>query len=519
MAISTGLSVPIFNVLKYFFIILFIETIARGALNNIHIFFRKFDLYRGRSTSLAKSRIDRYNLLQVRGKGTVVRIFSWALLVTCFYAVEIMFEFSSDATSQLTAHSERFLVYNASYSSCDPSDLFQSFLAVRLTEMAISCVDVTEIEYVLYRPVWFRDVSSGENNAAEAALCVKIPQNVLQRGERIYKDRRFGEGSPSWDAVSDLIEALKVNAWSADGDKDRALVVLPVLSADIYYTVTYTLPENNLYQRASLLVVQVPSRPGAMCGGFVVGTVGDDLSRVAMTACIANSTSGYHYLEIHGTATVPLDPDRVEKEIWNVDVSIYFGIAIRNFTDRVFDPNDKGAFAKVIAYGGMLSIAAEKDDKSLNKYAALYKHCNLFKVPEPMDAIQWRKVEFAKAEEVITVSLSEWGLIMVVAWSLSLWVVAYCLLGIADRKGMPKAVEGELDIARRWAARENSTLIPDSTGLREESPLKRWIYRFRGSQVRQAFLNVEVGSDCDDIVASRIPERILRDCSKPFKDL
>lgn len=511
MAITTGLSVPVFNVLKYLFIIVFIETIARGALNNIHVFLRRFDLYKGRGTALSRSRIDRYNLLQVRAKQSFLRIIFWMLLVTCFYAVEIMFEFSSTAVPQVTGRPARKLVYNASYSACVPADVMEGFVASTMAEMAMSCVDLTDTEYTLYRPLWIKD----ESQAGETALCVKVPQNVLRKGNRIYKDRRFTKGSPSWDAVADLIASVKASAWITNFNNDKALVVITVSSADILFLNTLS-PLKHTY-RIGHMAVSVPSRPNAFCGGYVAGAVGEGVMKVRMYACVENSTSGFHYLQVHGTAAIFLDADLIQKEYWTVDVVTYFGVAIRNFAEGVIDPNDEQRPQKLLAFSGMLGAAIGKDSDSLNRYAVIIKHCNLFNIAQEWDKSEWREVQQAIVRETITVSLSEWGLIMVIGWSFTLYIAAKCLQYVADRRGMPRAVEGEMDIARRWANQEDVKVNQVITKPQQGVSFRTGLCRFLHLRRKQIHLIVEAGQEYDDVVANHISVEIQRDTSKPFK--
>lgn len=511
MTITTGLSVSVFNVLKYFFLIIFIETIARRAMNDIHVFLRKFNLYKGLGCRLSNSRIDRYSLLQIGGNGSFMRNVLWLLLVICLYTVEISFEFSSGAVRQLKVSSEQKLVYEASFNACAAHDLFHSSVAFRMSEMATLCVDLTENEYTLYRPVWVQE----ESREAEIALCVKVPQNVLGKGERAYTDRRFSEGTSSFHAVADLISALKANAWNSNDCKDRDLVVISVSNSDIFSSKNFD-PRNHLL-RAGLLLVRIPSRPGAYCGGVVMGAVGEGVMGLTISACVDKSITGLHYLQMRGTAPVFVDADLMETESWTVIVATYFGIAIRNFTKGVFNLESNPGPNKILGYTGLISSGFSKDAESLSKYAAVYKHCNLFNIAQGWDAKKWREVEYASVEEVITVTLSELGLAVVICWSIVLWIIAQYLLRFADRRGMPEAIEGEMDIAQRWAAKEDIKEIEEGTAQLQDSYPEGWLHRCFSSKSTQIYLNVEAGTISDDIVASRQSVHVLRDKSKRFK--
>lgn len=185
MAVDTGLSVPVFDVLKYFIIVIFVETIAREALRNIYAFLRRLDLYKGNASLLFSSRVDRYNLLQLSGKRFVARFGFWFVLVTCFYAVEIIFEFSSHAASRVRTSPERLQEYNTSHPTCGVVDMLRDFVAPRLAEMALASVELTDEEYTVYTPLWIK----GKHRVAVSAGCVKIPENSLGRGKRMYKER------------------------------------------------------------------------------------------------------------------------------------------------------------------------------------------------------------------------------------------------------------------------------------------------------------------------------------------
>lgn len=518
MRIETGLPVPIFNVLKYFFFIVFIETVARNALNNVYLFLRKFDLYKGNGTALCSSRIDRYNLLQMTRSRSILRVVFWTLLVTCFYAVEILFEFSLDASSQRSMRSERMLVYNASYSACGSFNWLPTAVAYDMSTMAKSCVDLTEKEYILYRPTWIREESSQQS---QRSFCAKVPRNELRRGKLIYEDRCFTEGSPSWDAVADILAALRTNASSSNDYQKTSLITISVssqhifLSENLQFSANRSTAENSY--RTALLNVVFPSKTSfVLCGGLIYGAVGEGIFKIIMYSCLENSSSGLHYMQVSGTASVFLDVEFMETEQWTVDVATYFGIAIRNFTRGVLSSNHNKDFVQTVIYASMLSAVYGKDSDSLNQYAAIFKHCDLLKVAQPWDRAEWQEVQDVNLEKEFTVLFSRWGLVPVICWTITLWVTARFLLRFADRKEMPDSIEGEISIAQRWATREDDKRDQLFTSAQHESS-RRWIHRFTCSPSAQAYLNVAAGSDFDDIVASRAPIQISRDTSKPFK--
>lgn len=86
-----------------------------------------------------------------------------------------------------------------------------------------------------------------------------------------------------------------------------------------------------------VLIVPIPSRV-AFCGGQVAGDVGGGMMFVNIFACVDNTMSGFHFLQVYGTAPIYLDAALMEKVPWTVDVATFFGIAIRNFTKGILNP-------------------------------------------------------------------------------------------------------------------------------------------------------------------------------------
>lgn len=469
------------------------------------------------------SRIDRYNLLRPRGKRSPLRSILFALLVTCVYVVEMAFEFSSEGVPEVPTLAQR-PVYNASYSACDAFRWPSTKVAPYMASMAKSCVDLSDNEYTLYRPVWIKTESQV---IGQTVHCAKVPKNVLRKGERIYKDRRFTEGTPSWDAAVDMVAALKANSSRLNDDGDSSLVIMSISTNNVLFsgpTAGAIFQEDpsttsNSADRPALVLVRVRSRTSNLfCGGLIHGGVGDKVFKIRMYGCFQESTSGLHYLQVQGTAPVFVDPDRMESEYWTVNVAVYLGIAIRDFARGVINPSGNISLLNLVTYTRVISATGGKDSDSLNRYAAIYKHCDLLKVAVPKDNIQLQDVEYVLEKQRITVSLAEWGLTLMICWSFTLWIVARILLTIATRKGMPKAVGGEIGISRRWATQEDMKQNISSPKQSQGSPYKRWFHCNIFSQSKQTFLNVELGTKYDDIVASRTPTPTIRDMSKPFSE-
>lgn len=88
----------------------------------------------------------------------------------------------------------------------------------------------------------------------------------------------------------------------------------------------------------------------------------------------------------------------MDKEPWTVLVVAQFGIAIHNFTAGVLDSEEELGFTYPVGFSGVLSLAAGKDLDSINKYAAIYKHCDQILATQSTDSVSWQNVKNAKAE-------------------------------------------------------------------------------------------------------------------------
>lgn len=244
--------------------------------------------------------------------------------------------------------------------------------------------------------------------------------------------------------------------------------------------------------------------------------------QVALFSCIERKNkSTFNYLQVSGTAPVFKDASVMDEEPWTVLVVAQFGIAIHDFTAGVLDSEEELGFTYPVGFSGVLSLAAGKDLDSINKYAAVYKHCDQILATQSTDSVSWQNVKNAKAERIITISISDWLLALVLCWSVLIWMTSASALVFADRHGMPKAVDGEVYIALRWA-RQEDTEVNDNQAKVEERQIassKSKIGKIFTLLVSDVFPNVDEGMDHDDVVACRLPARVSRDRSKPFRQL
>lgn len=259
-----------------------------------------------------------------------------------------------------------------------------------------------------------------------------------------------------WKGVGNLIKALEANAWNASEVFRSEFLVMSVSNEHILST--RIIPEGGSKIMTGLFLIHVP--PVFMfCGGAIVGKIGEGVMQAMLFSFIErNDENVFNYLQLFGAAPVFKAASVVDKEPWTIPVVTQFGIAIQDFAARVLEKEEGPKFTKPTGNSGILSLAPGKDSDSINRHAAVYKHCDKIFVAQATDSMSWRDVENARAEEMITVSVSEWGLALVVCWSLLLRAQSVYFLYSADRRGMPTAVDGEVHIALRWAKCEDTNL-------------------------------------------------------------
>lgn len=512
MLIDTGLSVSFFNVLKYFVISVFLEAIVRTALNNVDVFFRALDLYHGRPVSFHPSRIDRYSLSSISRLRSQRRLFSTFSLALCAYIVEILLEFSSDAKESAYPISRRLELYQPTHGACTTLQLAHNNTIDLITDLAFSCVFLTQQAYTFYNVKWQR-----LENSPPIPLCVHTRDNILHKGDRIYKSINYRNGSYEESSVLSLKEALIAHSWQSNGNSSKYTVILPVTSADVMSTSLYSVNGRN-YTRANLLS-QVNST-NIKCVGTVFGRHQDGHMTLRLYGCFGNIPHGRNYIEASGTSLVEADAEFVNSITWSTFVYVDLVEAIHNFTSGVVDA---GNMEGVQGFTMLLAAGIGKDADSVNKYAVVYKHCSDYLVPQYKDAFRTTMYDKADSEQAITFYASTWGLVLLIVWPTLLSSLCLGLHFWRKRKRLPTSIRGEEDIGRRWLARcsEKKDPIDAQVTIRR----KRGLCEVRGQWLRwlvcssRVFLNVKVGQTEDDIIVGLEAVNVKRSVSKGFKKL
>lgn len=511
MSVDTGLSVPIFNVLKYFVISVFLEAIVRTSLDNVEVFFRALDLYHGRPVSLNPSRVDRYNLSAIIRFCSLPRLFFTLFLACCAYAVEILLEFSS--TAQVTRFSTPGLLdlYQPTHRACTPLQLNHHGTMELMADLARSCVRLTEDKYIFYNVSWQR-----QNRAAPLPLCVPTRDNILQEDDRIFKSIRYANGSREDKSITSFRISLIKHTWQSNYNRTR-YAVLRFTEADVQ-SASSSIVEGRKFTRA--VVVSRVEGTNIQCVGTVFGRHGDGVMSLRVYGCFQDIAGGHNYFQMVGTSIIEKDAEFVDSIAWSTLSNVGYGTAIFNFTSGVADIRN---MESVQALTMFLAAGTAKDVDSVNKYAAVYKHCSDFFVPQDSDNVRKHKFEKAASKMKISVSVAKWALVLLVLWPILLWWLSAGLHIRGKRMKLPMNIRGEGDIGLRWLAR-SSARIPKETS--QSANKKQKSLSFFGKdcfkwfrQPEDVFLNVEVGEIEDDIVVGSRAFFVDRSSSSCFKNI
>lgn len=503
MVFNTNLPVPIFNVLKYFIISVFLEAAVRFSLDMFESFFRAVALCQGRPVCLSHSRIDRYNLSSRRQfrKNTPAMVTTTAL-ACCAYSVEILLEFSSGAEIAEYSRPGGLNLYAASHQACTVSQLLQGNTMPLIMDLATSCVDIIKSNFVFYNVSWVK-----QNDTMPAPLCVHAKDNILQEGPVIYKNLDYANDSLEEKSISSFRRSLHANSWESSGDPEREVVVVQQNQDDIHSVSRYSHGGDSFIRAVLLTKVQNTS---IQCVGTATGKYGEGVMSSFLFGCFVRIEHGYIYIQTPGTALIEEDAEYLEKKNWSSFVvlsTLTHKSDIYNFSSEIIDEMD---IERLLAYSTLLALASGKDADSLNRYAVVYKYCSEYFVPKDIDSFQEQKFDKATAEPRITAFIYNWGIIVAIVWILFL-ITADCIIFVLrKRKNLPGALLGENDIGRRWLSRypvdkngRGTQLDNDSGNSKQTKRVNcRWCLDF----TKEVFLVVEKEDGINTIVVKSTAE-------------
>lgn len=513
MLIDTGLSVPAFNVLKYFVISVFLEAIVRTSLNNFEVFFRALVIHRGQAVELRHSRKDRYWLLSTyRSHKNCPTVLVTTILAITAYAVEILLEFSSSAQEVQQALPGRLDLFQVSHPVCSPAQLQHEQTLQLVDDMASSCVYLHDKTYFFYNVSWQREDSSGP-----MPVCIHTRDNVLQTGNIIYSSLDYLNGSIEEKSLTDFRQTLHAKSWKSQGTGDQEVVMIRLSSRDLRSSTQYT-NAGSVFTKAILLTKV--SNTDIQCVGTAFGRQWAKIMSLRIYGCIRPIANGYNYIETPGASLIEIDARSIASSDWSTAVVVRTMTRmtdVYNFTKNVTSSKD---IDEVIAFAILLSFGTGKSVDNINKYAVVYKHCAQYSVPQSGDVSRVQDFDKADSEKKITAFVYEWGLLLAVLWPLLLSLVSFCFYVWGRRKGLPTTLLGEGEIGQRWLSRsgdktrrtadQSKPTNKDSTTIAG----KLWAHCF--SETNQVFLNVEIGELGDSIVVSSNPVTVERDIRCPF---
>lgn len=512
MPVDSGLSVPVFNVFKYFVISVVLEAIIRTSLDNVKVFFRALELEHGRPVSLNRPRIDRYSLSSVlRQRGLPGFIFVFFLACVA-YSVEILLEFSSNAEAHLYPVSGRLFLYQPTHRACTPMQLDRNNTIDLVMDVASSCVVLTEDKYTFYNVSWQR-----QENSYPTPVCVHTSDNILHEDSRIYKLTSFANGTLEERSLTGSLNTLQKYSWQPNVTRSGYVTILSFSNTDVKSIASYTLDGRN-YTRAVML--SHIANTSVQCSGMLFGRHGDGYLSLRVYGCFDEISGGRNYIEAAGTSLVKADAESLDLQRWDTLVSVRIGNMIYNFTSKVAEVDDLERIQGLIM---LLSSGFGKNSDLINKYAVVHKHCSAYLVPQLTDVVREQPFSKADSEQKITVVISEWALVILAVWPISLSVVSFVFHIRGKRKKLPMDMHGEGNIGQRWLSRSYDVdrLVSNEPTSNKKQFLnvvrREWLGCF--AQQNCVFLNVENGETADDIVVGRTALCIERDYSRTFKKI
>lgn len=531
MAIDTQLDLSSFNVIKYIFVFVIFDVVIRLSLRGIAVFFRRNSLYHGHSVPLQNEPFDRYNIREYSQEYRSLTSLFLFLVTLSAYAVEFLLEFSTDSIERTVAIPGNVRVMNASLEVCSFGDAITSNSYYDMIQIADECIDIDPRGrmYVFYKYVWHMKTSTDSStSSSKELLCVRSEDNILSNNSLIYStaDIQFREEKE--------IDDLKAASFGANGDPDQDFIVIQVRSNDIFVSREYM--QSGKLITAGYITVQLPSRSGnsIKCYGYVFGRHGANQMLAEISFCIYSQA----FIYVDGSVLIKEDASVLNQSNWKVEVACMHGRVIRNFAKGL-----KSGFLNTDAFAKFLGSVKRPDERSIQKYAALYHNCENVRVPLQYNAEE-KTIPNAMVQTTVTVSVKTWSLVLLCAWSALLAFISILLTSIAKRKKMPDNIFGEQAMARRWMkcsneiprkqtfsercdesdfAQSGTSRIEDSSisaeleSSQKPSFLSRLPSIFRKN--KPMYLSVVVGHSQDDIAISLSKKYVKRNKQKTFQDV
>lgn len=511
--LETGLSLPLFNVIKYFILFFAFDILVRISLDYLKAFIRAKCLNEGRSVPLSSSPIDRYGLSShAIKKFTLLSLFI-AVPTILTYGLEILLEFSSDSVvKEINVPGELFLV-PADQGICELNDISTVDIGERMIDFAHQCITLDEDTgtYKIYKANW--EVT--DSNVFPS--CVKTNENILINGSSPYDES-------TWITDEVLLEDADVSKLDSGPKSVNAVLLIQVNSSHVFFQRTFF----NDQHITGGYRAQIPDSEIA-CFGNIFGRVGEGLIKLENRICIRGSwpfTDDTDLIFFPGTGIVYEDVANISTRDWSAPVvgTDFNGVkGLRKFAKGVTSEK----FSSIETYMVFLGLTNNRDHRSLQRYAILFRECGLVNVPKLGAIPRYERVPNANSAPDVRVAVTKWALCIVIFWPALLLSLKFILWFYMQRHSLPKNVYGEKEIASLWYLDQENDCNPTGTINQESSDSEsiidiednsRKVFNW-GGRGTQLYLSVDDSNHLDKILVTTSPKEIRRDKSKNFRSL
>lgn len=242
--------------------------------------------------------------------------------------------------------------------------------------------------------------------------------------------------------------------------------------------------------------------------------------KVQVSSCLEGSMpfpADSRFVFLLGSGRVVEDAADMKSKPWTTTIAGISGRVVANVSEGVGKP----VFISTETYTTFLGLTYNRDDISLQKYAALYKNCEHVRIPRGISESRNQIIPNAEALAVVRVTIKWWAIILMMSWPIALALLSSVLIVVGNRKIMPHTLFGEHDIANRWLHEKKSALNieMDASTYEENEPSGGRRKRSCVKEEKPLYLSVKVGEPKDDVTVTATCMTVTREASKPFEDL
>lgn len=509
MVILSNISLPVFSVLKYIIVFSFIDVLVRVCINNLNTFCRKYSISNGRSVPIGGTAFDRFSVSS-HSFPKLSFLSMIVVLISLFtYAIELILEFSTDSFVVNISKPEVLEVQVENHGTCTLGEVTDVLAAEYMSQVGNNCVVYSEEDqmYTLYAPLWVRE------GGRIALRCIQTDDNELAREAALYANENLAR------VQSDFVDEMRKHSYGANGDKNRYLITITARSTDVLAAAKRTQRDGNFV--TGPLVVKIPNT-AISCIGNVHGRIGDGQMKAELHFCLKGgwpSNDQTDFIYMLGSALIPEDAKSMNAD-WEVKIAISHGREIKDFGKGIVS----GGLFRYEAYGAFLGLTTNQDVHSIQRYAIVYKYCDVIKIPGRNSIWERRLEPKAKSVSSVRVQVKDWAIILIVSWPLFLCILVGLTQLYSRGRELPQMVSGEDNIAMQWYSdlrRRRKRFHDDEeteTGKRPETCVTCRPF-FCKKKSKDLFLSVDPGPFEDRVTVTSSPKIVPRTMKKPFESI